>query len=403
VVALGRVAGDTHRPEAKNARRGSQLFLGQNRETYRRLGFNIIEEMKAKHSTQTQRSRDDYAGNRVSQGSLNLANLLVENSSHKFVPDEFGTGSLAQKVDRVSGAAENFSYRADQKLTSYSRDGMQAEYFYDALGRRVAKKITKGAEPVFTQSYVYLGEEDKILLGKSGDGEITVYLDGQGIDEHLGEVSSRGAKAYATDHLGSVLNGEAAGAAKAFGAWGENLNGSSHAINASSAPVVYGYTGRQLDPESASYYYRARTYLPEVGRFAQPDPIGFDGGDVNLYRYVENNPLSNADPLGLYGMVPMPGPMPIIVFPPTSNNSGSAMCGGLGQLGNILQQQNQLLAQQQYLQNLLQSLALSSEERAKLQEQLKQNKTQQGQLFDQFINAINPFDFSRPAPQGPVL
>ncbi|OFZ23381.1 MAG: hypothetical protein A2X94_13215 [Bdellovibrionales bacterium GWB1_55_8] len=255
--------------------------------------------MKAKHSTQTQRSRDDYAGNRVSQGSLNLANLLVENSSHKFVPDEFGTGSLAQKVDRVSGAAENFSYRADQKLTSYSRDGMQAEYFYDALGRRVAKKITKGAEPVFTQSYVYLGEEDKILLGKSGDGEITLYLDGQGIDEHLGEVSSRGAKAYATDHLGSVLNGEAAGAARAFGAWGENLNATAPEISASSAPVAYGYTGRQLDPESQSYYYRARTYLPEVGRFAQPDPIGFEGGDTNLYRYVLNDPLSFVDPDGL--------------------------------------------------------------------------------------------------------
>jgi len=240
----------------------------------------------------------DYAGNRTSQGSQTIANLLVENSSHKFVPDEFGTGSLSQKVDRASGSAENFSYRADQKLVSYSRDGMQAEYFYDALGRRVAKRVIKGADPAFTQSYVYLGNEDKILLGKSGDGEITVYLDGQGVDEHLGEVSSRGAKAYATDHLGSVLNGEAAGAARAFGAWGENLNGSSPEISVSCPPVVYGYTGRQLDQESQTYYYRARTYLPDVGRFAQADPIGFAGGDVNLYRYVQNASISQTDPSG---------------------------------------------------------------------------------------------------------
>ena len=274
----------------------------------------------------------DYAGNRVSQGSLNLANILAENSSHKFVPDAFGTGSLSQKVDRVSGASENFSYRADQKLVSYSKDGLVAEYFYDALGRRVAKKITKGAEPAFTQSYVYLGEEDKILLGKSGDGEVTVYLDGQGIDEHLGEVSSRGVKAYATDHLGNVLNGEAAGAARAFGAWGENLNATAPAIAAISSPVVYGYTGRQLDPESQTYYYRARTYLPEAGRFLTKDPIGFDGGDVNLYRYVGNSPLNYTDPYGLCVPTPFGGcfPGPGFIGQGAGAFAGAAAAVGIG-------------------------------------------------------------------------
>jgi len=33
------------------------------------------------------------------------------------------------------------------------------------------------------------------------------------------------------------------------------------------------------------------------GLFLQPDPIGFDGGDVNLYRYVGNNPVNFTDPL----------------------------------------------------------------------------------------------------------
>jgi len=36
-----------------------------------------------------------------------------------------------------------------------------------------------------------------------------------------------------------------------------------------------------------------------VGRFIQKDPIGFDGGDVNLYGYVQNNPVNWVDPEGL--------------------------------------------------------------------------------------------------------
>ncbi len=58
------------------------------------------------------------------------------------------------------------------------------------------------------------------------------------------------------------------------------------------------YTGREFDAESGLYFYRARYYDPETGRFISEDPIGFAGG-FNLYRYVRNNPVKNRDPLGL--------------------------------------------------------------------------------------------------------
>jgi hypothetical protein len=40
-------------------------------------------------------------------------------------------------------------------------------------------------------------------------------------------------------------------------------------------------------------------YDPTVGRFLTEDPSDFEAGDLNLYRYVKNDPLNNTDPSGL--------------------------------------------------------------------------------------------------------
>ncbi|MBN1907069.1 MAG: RHS repeat-associated core domain-containing protein [Deltaproteobacteria bacterium] len=47
------------------------------------------------------------------------------------------------------------------------------------------------------------------------------------------------------------------------------------------------------------YYMKARYYDPDVGRFLSEDPLGFDGGDFNLYVYAMNNPIMFMDPNGL--------------------------------------------------------------------------------------------------------
>jgi hypothetical protein len=45
-------------------------------------------------------------------------------------------------------------------------------------------------------------------------------------------------------------------------------------------------------------FYRARYYDPKIGRFISEDPIGFEGEDINLYRYVYNIPVVFLDPSG---------------------------------------------------------------------------------------------------------
>ena len=60
----------------------------------------------------------------------------------------------------------------------------------------------------------------------------------------------------------------------------------------------YMFTGRRYDTGTSLYYYRARYYNPEIGRFLQTDPIGYVDG-LNMYTYVRNNPVTNVDPFGL--------------------------------------------------------------------------------------------------------
>lgn len=69
-----------------------------------------------------------------------------------------------------------------------------------------------------------------------------------------------------------------------------------------SGPTITGYpfryTGQRLDAWTGLYNYKAREYAPSIGRFLQPDPLGFvDGPNVNAY--VGNSPLNSVDPSGL--------------------------------------------------------------------------------------------------------
>jgi RHS repeat-associated protein len=60
----------------------------------------------------------------------------------------------------------------------------------------------------------------------------------------------------------------------------------------------YKFTGREEDG-TGLYFYRARYYHPSLGRFISEDPIGYGGGDINLFAYVGSDPINLRDPSGL--------------------------------------------------------------------------------------------------------
>jgi len=82
-----------------------------------------------------------------------------------------------------------------------------------------------------------------------------------------------------------------------YDAYGNTLMFDSSDTPKSNPVCEFLFTGRRLDTESELYFYRARYYNPELGRFLQKDPKGYFNG-VDLYEYVGGTPVNAYDPFG---------------------------------------------------------------------------------------------------------
>lgn len=80
----------------------------------------------------------------------------------------------------------------------------------------------------------------------------------------------------------------------------------------------FGFAGGLYDTQTGLVRFGVRDYDPVVGRWTTKDPIGFDGGDQNLYGYILGDPMRYTDPFGLY-RYNAPSPRTVPVPEPTAN------------------------------------------------------------------------------------
>jgi len=184
-----------------------------------------------------------------------------------------------------------FGYDILNRLISAAKSGVSASYLYDPMSRQSQKDV----DGVKTQ-FVYDGLQ-RIAEYDGVSGSLnTRFVYAAGFDEPVVEVTEGGTKSFFhSDQLGSIVaKTDSSGAVTnryEYGPYGEStlLTG-----------TAFGFTGQRFDAETGLYNYKLRYYSPSIGRFLQPDPIGYFD-DLNVYSYVGNQPTNFTDPLGLAG------------------------------------------------------------------------------------------------------
>ena len=151
-----------------------------------------------------------------------------------------------------------------------------AFFFIDSQFSYTGNVIETASEIAKTTSYIY---GNGLVASVDSNGEEKFY-----INDHLGGTS------IVLDENGNKIEEESY---YAFGE--EKISGDSR----------FTYTGKEKD-DSGLYYYGARYYDADSGRFTQPDPISGSLGNpqsLNKYVYVLNNPNKFVDPSGMEGEV----------------------------------------------------------------------------------------------------
>ncbi len=306
--------------------------------------YDNRDQLTASDRSDTNNPDESYSyeanGNRVSSSihgegyETGDGNRLLSDGTFNYEYDN--EGNLIRRTAIATGVVRELEWDYRNRLVAVidknaaGNETQRVEYTYDVFDRRIAKVVDNNPQDAvnaLVTHFVYDGSDVHLEFvdsdGAAGTNEPVLdvrYLQGPGVDRVLAqEDAASNVLWHLTDHLGTVRD--------LVDSSGTVVN---HITYDSFGNVVsetdtdfdtrYQFTGREFDSETGLYYYRARYYDGTQGKFLSNDPIGFRGGDPNLYRYVFNSPINARDPRGEAAVAAAP-----IVF----IGGGAIIIGGL--------------------------------------------------------------------------
>lgn len=209
-------------------------------------------------------------------------------------------GAWASKVQGAQTTTYGYDIHGNLRSVTLPGGG-QIGYLVDARNRRIGKRVNG----VITQRWLY--ESDLRIAAEVDAAGVVQTRFVYGLRPNVPEYMVRGGVTYRliTDHLGSVrlvVNATSGAVAQRidYDEWGKVTSDSNPGFQ------PFGFAGGLYDADTGLVRFGARDYDAATGRWTAKDPIGFAGGDSNLYAYVGGNPLSMTDPSGLFGWADMP-------------------------------------------------------------------------------------------------
>jgi RHS repeat-associated protein len=290
---------------------------------------------------------------RYSYDSVGNRNKLVNGT----ITTYYEYNSLNQLTSSTTnGNITNYSYDSngnqiektgafDPRFYQWNEDNMMTQvagmdypivdYTYDALGKRVVRSHYTANEIDQQTQYFYDGINVLMERQRTRNQMDGSWMDWQtsatytlapGVISHIISVhQSEGTDIfYHYDPIGNVMMISNASGDTIAGYYQEGFGNIKQTVG--SADNYYHLTTKELDPDTGLYYFYARWYDKDMGRFLSND-LFFS---LNKYTYVSNKPTRRKDPFGLWDcdatcqnpILPPGEDIPIIPIPPTPPYNG---------------------------------------------------------------------------------
>ncbi len=195
---------------------------------------------------------------------------------------------------------DNLAYNGEGLRTQAVLNNVTSAYSYDGMNILVERDGSGNTTKSYTRGLDFGGGIGSLInqnYTNSGNA-VTQYYDYNDLGSLAETTTTTGtaANSYSYDAFGNLLTPQS----------GSDTN-------------RYLFSSKELDSRSGLQYFGARYYDPEIGRWLTPDPLGLKIGPkvvkyakkvgapfsnnpfVNLYSYVNNNPINYIDAWGLLG------------------------------------------------------------------------------------------------------